>query len=213
MCLWAAAACLISAGASAQSRGTGWEFGADVVYQNSQDIDFDGGTTVAFGSDVGISAFAGYRFNDRLEVQFGLDWSTVDYDATRVREEPPLATVTASGDMETIAPFIKGNFNFMTGPITPFVSAGLGYSFIDTNIPDAPPQVGCWWDPWYGEICTTYQSTKTTEAFTYNAGVGVRWDVSTGYSLRLLYEMHWYDLDHASSAEFDQIKLGVLMRY
>src|SRR5258708_7481523 len=117
MCMWAGAAGLISAGASAQSRGTGWEFGADVVFQNSENIDFDGGTTVKFGTDVGVSAFAGYRLNDRLEVQFGLDWSTVDYDANRAPVLPGVS-VTASGDMETITPFVKGNFNFMSGPIT-----------------------------------------------------------------------------------------------
>ena len=36
--LLVAGCCVISAAASAQSRDTGWEFGADVAYQSSQDI-------------------------------------------------------------------------------------------------------------------------------------------------------------------------------
>src|SRR5688572_17774356 len=75
---------LLSAGANAQSRGEGWEFGADLLYQNSQDVDFDGGTNVEFDSDIGISLYAGYRFSDRLEVQMGLDWSNTDYDVSFV---------------------------------------------------------------------------------------------------------------------------------
>ena len=46
---------LFSAGVNAQSRGEGWEFGADLLYQNSQDVEFDGGTIVEFDSDIGIS--------------------------------------------------------------------------------------------------------------------------------------------------------------
>jgi opacity protein-like surface antigen len=208
----AAALSLLSAGANAQSRGEGWEFGADLVYQNSQDVDFDGGTNVEFDSDLGVSLYAAFRFSERLELQFGVDWSNVDYDVHFQSATVPALTFDASGEIEAITPFIRGNFNFIDGPITPYVTAGIGYSFIDTNIPDGPPQIGCWWDPWYGEICTTYQSTATTEEFTYNAGVGVRWDLSTGYSMRLAYEKHWYDFDNASP-DFDQFKLGFVMRY
>ena len=32
------------------------------------------------------------------------------------------------------------NFNFLEGDLTPYVTGGVGWSFIDTNIPDAPPQ-------------------------------------------------------------------------
>jgi opacity protein-like surface antigen len=206
----AAVLSLLSAGANAQSRGEGWEFGADVLYQNSQDVDFDGGSTVAFDSDVGLSLFAGYRFSDRLELQFGLDWSSVDYDATL--QLNPGGSVGVSGDLEQFTPFIKGNFNFIDGPITPYVTAGLGWSFIDTNIPDGRPQTGCWWDPWYGYICTTVQDTHSTDALTYTAGLGVRWDLSTGYSMRLSYEKQWYDLDN-SSPDFDVFRLGFIMRY
>lgn len=211
MCMCAAVLGLLSAGANAQSRGEGWEFGADLLYQNSQDVDFDGGTNVEFDSDIGISLYAGYRFSERFEVQMGLDWSNTDYDVS-FASNPAGNSFSASGEIEQFTPFVKGIFNFMEGPITPYISGGIGYSFIDTNIPDGPPQGVCWWDPWYGEICTVYQSTRTTEEFTYNAGLGVRWDLSTGYSMRLSYEKHWYDMDNAS-LDFDQFKLGFVMRY
>lgn len=208
--LCAAAATLLSVGANAQSRGEGWEFGAELLYQNSNDVDFDGGTTVAFDSDIGFSLWGGYRFSDRLEVQFGLDWTNVDYDASLQLD--PGGSIDVSGEVETFTPFVKGNFNFIDGPFTPYVSAGIGWSFIDTNIPDGRPETGCWWDPWYGYICTTVQDTKTTDALNYNVGLGLRWDLSTGYSLRLGYEKQWYDVDNGSP-DFDLFRLGFVMRY
>ena len=76
------------------------------------------------------------------------------------------------------------------------------------------PQTGCYWDPWYGQICGTFQSTRSTDAFTYDLGLGVRWDLSTGYSLRLVYEKAWYDVENAEDApDFDKFKLGIVFVY
>ena len=212
--VWAVSCCALSAGASAQSRDTGWEFGGDVIYQTSQDVDFEGGSDASFEDDIGISLSVGYRLSDRLEFHFGVDWSTVDYQATLVNDIIPGLTATVDGDLEAITPFARAHFNFIEGPLTPFVSAGIGWSFIDTNIPDGPPQTGCWWDPWWGYVCDTYQSTRSTDAFTYDVGLGMRWDTSNGYSFRLAYEKHWYDLENADSApDFDRFKLGIVFVY
>ena len=91
----AAVLSLLSAGAVAQSRGDGWEFGADLLYQNSNDVEFDGGTTAAFESDIGFSLYGGYRFSDRLELQFGVDWTNVDTNVGFQRWENP----SSSGDI------------------------------------------------------------------------------------------------------------------
>jgi opacity protein-like surface antigen len=210
--LWTAAFCLSSSAAIAQSRDTGWEFGADVVFQTSQDIGFDNGTTT-FEDDIGLSLYAGYRMSSRLEFQFGLDWSNADYKAEYQPPQLPNTTINIDSEIEEFTPFAKVNFNFLEGPITPFVSANVGWSFIDTNIPEGQAQVGCWWDPWYGQICTTYQPTRSTDALTYGAGIGVRWDLSTGYSMRLAYEKQWYDVDNAGSPDFDRFKLGIVFVY
>ena len=71
--LLVAGCCAISAAAGAQSRDTGWEFGADVAYQSSKDSNVDT-TSTSFDDDIGLSLYAGYRMSSRLEFQFGLDW-------------------------------------------------------------------------------------------------------------------------------------------
>ena len=107
----------------------------------------------------------------------------------------------------------KGVFNFVDGPLTPFIAVGAGWSWIDTNIPTGSVQVGCWWDPWWGQVCAPYQNTKSVDGFRYSGGLGVRWDVGAG-SLRASWEMHWLDLDNASSTpQFDQFRLGYTWRF
>jgi opacity protein-like surface antigen len=208
----AAAGLAVCGLANAQSRETGWEVGADLVYQDGNEFDFDGGTTVNLDAEWGISVTFGYRFNANLELQFALDWSDVDYTADLRRDIGTFSRV--SGEMEAFTPRVNLQFNFMQGPFTPFVMGGVGYAFIYTNIPNGRPQSGCWWDPWYGYICTTVQPTRSADEFVYQGGVGIRWDFSDTGSLRAAYERHYIDLSHADSAPFvDQAKIGFSFRY
>ncbi len=89
---------------------------------------------------------------------------------------------------------------------------GIGYSFIDTNIPSGRPSTGCWWDPWWGYICITVQQTKGIDEFVYELDVGGRWDFSDYGSARLSIENHWIDIGTGSPSAL-QIKLGFSYRF
>jgi opacity protein-like surface antigen len=201
--------------AFAQDRTGSWEFIFDINYQDGYDIDFDGGSSVDTDADWGFGVGAAYNFSNRLQLQFLLDWLNADYDATIASGEiPPFPSFGVSGEYESFTPRVNVLYSFMDGDITPYVSAGIGWSFIDTNIPQGPPQTGCWWDPWYGNICTTYQNTRDLDEFAYQAGVGVRWDVTSELTLKLGYDKEWIDLGKADSAPgFDVLRLGVAYRY
>jgi opacity protein-like surface antigen len=200
--------------AQSSNRDTGWEYGLDLVYLGSSDLEFQGGSTADVEDDIAVAFIFGYRFNSRLELQFALDYQSVDYDATIQSADIPGLAADVRGEYESFTPRANVNYNFLDGNLTPYVTGGIGWSFIDTNIPEGRVEIGCWWDPWYGEICVPVQDTRSTDAFVYNLGAGVRWDASGNWSMRLGYEKHWYDLDNASgSPDFDQIKLGVVFRY
>lgn len=197
-----------------ETRPPGSEFGFDLVYQLSQDITFDGDSTVDFSDDVGVSLWWSYRFNEHLDLQAALDWSEMDYDATFRSGNIAGLEANVSGDIETFVPKVVLNYNILKGPLTPFISGGIGWAFVDTNIPNSRVQVGCWWDPWWGYICTPYQSTRSFDDFTYQLGAGVRWDLNKSYSLRLLYERHWIDYPKADSTpDFDQFRLGMAFMF
>jgi opacity protein-like surface antigen len=210
----AAGALALSAFASAQSsdREPGWEVGLDVVYQDTATADFDGGTELALDDDLGMSFTFGYRFNPHMELQFALDWADVDYSANVVRQNGSTTRIT--GSMESFTPRANLQLNLLDRAFTPFAMAGVGYSYIDTNVPNGLPQTGCWWDPWYGYICTTYQSTKTADEVTYQYGLGIRWDFSSSGSLRVAYERHFIDIASSNGTPYvDQAKLGFVFRY
>ncbi len=208
-----AALCSCWSLAAHADRDTGWEFGGELIYQDSQDISGDNGSAAALDDDIGLALTFGYRVNGNLEVQFGIDWNKVDYTANLVSEDFPNLEVGVDGELESFTTRVGVNYNFIDGPITPYVNGTIGYSFIDTNIPDGPPQTGCWWDPWYGQICGTWQSTRSLDKFIYGAGLGVRWDTSDTLSVRLEYQKRWIDASDAGTPDFDQLKLGLTFMY
>lgn len=195
-------------------RDIGWEYGLDFVYLNSADWSFDGGSSVSTSSDEALTFTFGYRFNPRLELQGALAWQNAGYTATIASGDvPPKPSINLKGKYEAWTPRFSVNYNFLDRNITPYVTAGLGWSFIDSNVPNGQVSVGCWWDPWYGEICTAYRDTRNFNNLTYQAGAGLRWDFARGYSLRFGYEKHWFDFSKATSAaDLDEIRLGIIMR-
>jgi opacity protein-like surface antigen len=211
-CLFAST--LACAAAQAQNSGAGWEFGADVIYSDGTDVSFEGGSRVEFDEDWGIALTFGYRFNEHLDLTFALDWQEMSYDADFVSSTIPGLAVGVSGDMEAFVPQVGLNYNFGTGAVQPYVSGEIGWAFVDTNIPNSRVQIGCWWDPWWGQICTPYQSTKSIDDFVYGLGVGVRWNFTPGYVLRFAYEKRWWDYSKSTSTpDFDMLRLGISFQY
>jgi len=205
---------LSSAAHGQATREAGWEFGLDGVYQDGAEHSFDGGTRADFHDDFGLSAYMGYRFNSRFELQFALDWGIVDYDVRLQSVDNPSRQFSGDGEIETFTPKVMVNFNLLDRPLTPFLSAGAGWAFVDTNIPNGPVEIGCWWDPWWGNVCVPYQSTKSFDDPAYQLGLGVRWDFNDSNSLRLVYEKHWLDYSNASDTpDFDQLKFGIAFQF
>src|SRR5215510_12567716 len=136
----AAALCALWSGSALADRGVGWDWGADLIWQDSTDLGFDGGSSASLDDDLSVALTFGYRFNNRLELTFGLDWNTVDYNVHVAGAPLPGGGTglgfTASGDLESFTPRVGANFNFLEGDITPYISGSIGWAFIDTNIPN-----------------------------------------------------------------------------
>jgi opacity protein-like surface antigen len=182
--------------ANAQSREGRWEFTLGIPYQLGSTLNFDGGTKVKTDSDFGFGMTAGYNSTDNIEWNFGVKWAGPSYDADVAKEGGGTTHISGSYD----AWGLSANFlyNFTTGQLTPFVGAGIGYTWIDTNVPNGIPSTGCWWDPWYGYICSTYYPTKTVDAFSYQALLGLRYNFNYQSFLRLTYGSQWMNLPNSS---------------
>ena len=209
---YAALACVMLAGASvadAQYREDRWEFSLGTFYQLGTTIDGQEGTGLETGNDFGFSLGGGYNFTDRLATTFGFQWAGVGYDATALDED--LNPVDISGKYDSFT--LSGNlvYYFSDGPLSPYVGAGIGWSWIDTNVPNGPPYTWCWWDPWWGYVCSTSYPTETKDAFSYQATLGLRYEFDNDRTfLRLGYTSQWMDFDSSSGTpRFDVIVLDI----
>ena len=86
---------------------------------------------------------------------------------------------------------------FLEGPLSPFVEAGIGWSYFDSNVADGPPVTGCWWHPWWGYICSNFYSTFSSTEFSYGAALGLRYIMRGGMTLKLSVNQYWLDVGNA----------------
>ena len=187
-------ALLAAAPAHAQStRGGKGEFYLSPVFTDGKSYTFDGGSTAR--TDTGFGFTLGYAFNFDQKRQLGIEfaWSDQDYNANVVGGTGNLGNSgTIRGTLETWTVRFNGTYHFMEGNFTPFITGGLGWTYIDTNIPTGLPENLCWYYPWYGSYCATYVPTATSTKFSYNAGLGLRMELGKGF-VRAMVNEQWMD--------------------
>jgi opacity protein-like surface antigen len=188
------AALLAAAPAHAQStRGGKSEFYLSPVFTDGKSYNFDGGSSAS--TDTGFGFTLGYAFNFDQKKALGIEfaWSDQDYVANVQGGPGNLGNSgTIRGTLETWTVRFLGTYHFMEGNFTPFVTGGLGWTYVDTNIPAGLPENVCWAYPWYGYYCATYVETQSTTRFSYNVGAGLRLDAGRGV-FRLLVNSQWAD--------------------
>jgi len=184
-----------------------WETRLGANYQTTTDVDFDGGTTAEFNSNLGFLVGIGYDLSDHFEVGANFSYYERDFDAN-IAGDVPGEVFPVSGGIDAMGAMFDLTYNLMSGPFTPFLVAGAGWNWVDTNIPSEPPQVGCWWNPWYGYICSGFQETKTVDGFTYQLGAGLRYRMNDSFSFSGSYRMSWVDFPKATGTPaFDGFQL------
>jgi opacity protein-like surface antigen len=207
----AAAALIMITGvavADAQDRDDRWEFGLGLLFQGGADIEPENGSTVDTDDDFGFQLDAGYNFTDNVAVKFGFQWTGVGYQADGVDEDGDPFGI--SGSYDQLALFGDLTYYFGSSALAPYVSAGIGWTWIDTNIPSGPPVTGCWWDPWWGYVCYTTYPTETTNAFSYQASLGLRYEFNYNTYLDFGYTSQWVALGTTNGTpRFDVLSLEI----
>lgn len=195
-----------AATADAQQRAYHWELTLGAVYQLGADLDFEGGSTVATDDDFGFGIGGAYNITDQLATSFGLQWTGISYNANVVRDDGRVTGIRGSYD--TWAASVNALYHFTDGALAPYIGVGVGWTWVDTNIPTGLPSTGCWWDPWFGWICVTSYPTKTTDTFSYQAILGLRYQLNFDTFLRFSYTSQWQDFGRAEGTpRFDVIGL------
>lgn len=194
-----------------RSRANTWEFTVQMRWLDSQSFGADGGTQISTNADIGWGFGFGYNFNDHLGLDFEIAWNSPSYDAAIVTDAP--SVVNRTGELQTSSFQVNLIYNFLPGAVTPYVSAGIGSAYIDTNIAAGPPGTSCWWDPWYGYICYGYQPTYADYRFSYGGAVGLRWDMSRQIFLRAAIGTVWIDMPSGGDQSFTNGRLEIGFSY
>jgi len=196
--LVAAAAYSSMAGAFAQNttdRAGHWDGSFQVLYGLSHTVNSDNGSSADIDDSYGWGLGFGYNFNDHWAIEFNGSYRQADY---RARVTPAAGNSnlpqSISGTLESGTLAVNATYNFLSSALTPFVTAGIGATYIDTNIPNGLATPVCWWDPWWGYYCAPVYPTKSDTYFSYNAGAGVRWDSKGPLFLRGLVSEQWLDV-------------------
>jgi opacity protein-like surface antigen len=204
----------MSSTAAAQSdRGGMWEFGLMLNHAGSESLSAEGGSTLDIESSRGYGLNLAYNFNSRLAIGGEFNWASPDYSAVIVPDGIGLPE-TINYKLDSYSFIIKGTFNLLEGPITPYVEAGLGWTEIDSNIQDQPPLTGCWWDPWWGYICDTFYSTYSKSQESFSGAAGLRWDIDNGLTLKAAYGVLNVKASRASGdANFEMYRVDLAWRF
>lgn len=194
------------------SRSGDMEFSIPVIYTNSTKIDGSGGSYADLNSDWSPGFGIGYNINEHFLVNGLFTWSSRGYDAKIVNSIG--GTGKYNGTMESTTISLNGTYFILDRDITPFVSGGIGWTYMDTNIPSGASDSYCYWDPWWGYICTSYTPTKTQDRVSYNAGLGLRWDITSHFSMQGSYNKMWVDISKAQGGmpDFNVYKVDFVFR-
>jgi opacity protein-like surface antigen len=168
------------------------------IYNQSISENGSNGSSLDVDSEIGFAFSAAYNITSRLAVGFEGGYVRPDYTTVINSEDSGLVelkhTLTVGTGM------FNAIYNFSSNAFTPYVQAGLGWTYVDSNISDGPPVTGCWWDPWWGYVCRNFYSTYDSNDFAYGVGAGLRYDTMGSMFVKGGYTYTWIDGD----ADVDQ---------
>lgn len=192
-------ACLVLSAAAgavhaqrADERSESWEVGFNVFSAVEERLSGQGGSAIDLDSEIGFGAVIGYNLTNRFAVGAELNWSEPDYTATLPFDGAAgIATIDAKLSAATV--LLKGVFYLSEAEFSPYLELGAGWTRIDSNIAQGPPTTECWWDPWWGYVCSEFFDTYHDTRATYTTALGVRWDLSSETLLKVSWGLRAID--------------------
>lgn len=187
---------------SSPGKRTGkWETSISGYFTGSESANGLNGSSLDVDSGYGVAFSIGKNLSEHLALRFDGSWARADYDAVLNSEEDGPVEISHTLDLFTGA--FNGVYNFVEGPLTPYAQAGIGWTYVDSNVADGPPVTGCWWDPWWGYICSNFFSTYSETNFSWNVGAGLRYEFQRGMFVRGGWERTFIDGRNGADPEFD----------
>jgi opacity protein-like surface antigen len=202
---------LAAAPALAQSRSGRSDFYFSPTFVNGQSQVFEGGSSVQTDTGYGFALAWDHNIDAHWAAGLEFAWGQMDYRATLKPADTTQPDRRISGTILTSSLRFNGTYNLAAGPLTPFLNFNGGWTYVDTGIPNGPPQNFCYYYPWYG--CTTYVPTKSSTKFAYGAGLGVRADIGRTFTVRGWVSQQWIEIGSVGFTPWTQWRIDIGSRF
>lgn len=161
----------------------------------SRDYLFAGGAAARLDGGLGIGIGMAKNLNDYFAVGVDLSLSALDYRATVVPGSGNAgASFDSSGLLERATLRFSGTWYLLSSRTTPFLTGGLGATYLDPDLEAAPPASACWNYPWWGQFCGPQAPQHGLTRFSYALGAGLRHDLPRERGFwRALVSGEWID--------------------
>jgi len=169
-------------------------------YLHSDDINFNGpfGTVKTKMDDTGLGGFGiAYHFNDFVSIHGDFMFGDASFSANAPIEGAPGSTIFVKQDAFIQTGRFNVDYNIINRRLTPFVTAGIGYQYLETELHNLPPVSYCWWDPCWGYICDVSHPYAWQTDFTWNVGGGARWNITDNLIVKAMVGATWLEYSGA----------------
>lgn len=190
-----------------------WEASLAIGSQSSEKVTGPADTFIDVDSSASFGFGLHYNFNNHFSLGGEFQFVEPDYSARWSDGEGVEGSIEHEATIITVQ--MRGIWNILEGPLTPFLEGSVGWTDVDSNvISSGPPSGGCWWDPWWGYICTGFYDTYSESNLSYGVGLGGRWDITPAFALRGAYSRQFIDASSSvSDPEFNMARVELLFRY
>jgi len=180
-----------------------WESTFNFINSQSTNANGEGGSSIELDSDIGWGFSLGYNVNPHILINYEFSSITPRYDATFVKDDGSPTSI--KHEMNIYQSQFNVVYNLMAQNFTPFVQAGLGWSYLDSNKTNGSG--GCYPDYYWGWYC--YQDTYSDTRLSYNVAAGIRYELSNGMLFRASYKQSWVDLSHSDALELGTVNIEI----
>src|SRR5262249_461419 len=139
---------VVSTAAQAQSapRAGKWEFTLQPQYTHGMSFNSGNGSGRQVDSALGFGFGVAYNLNKNFQLGGDFLGNKASYVGTiaPAAGNPATGSTTSQGTLSTSTIRFSGVWNMLDSDFTPLAMVGIGSTYVDTNIPSAPPTNSCW---------------------------------------------------------------------
>ena len=184
------------------SRVKKWDFYLAPQVTNSKVLQFDNGAEADINKHSSIAFGLGYNINSHIELSLDFASSNANYTSTAVPEDPAESPVTSTHSLYTSSIKFGFTFNLLSTPFTPYVTANVGSTYIDSGVYTGNVGTGCWWYPYWGYVCGPVAQTYTSTELTYGAALGLRYDFNRKLYIKGDVGKNYIDFGNSNTPDF-----------